>query len=208
MKDLFVFTADADAEGLIRSVLQRPKALGIRPITFDVERHVGRDPGMVKDGPEIARMKVQKSEYARLVLIWDHEGSGWHALTPDTAVAQIQQRLNGVTWENRSAAIVLVPELEEWIWRCRTSLARHLGLGARDFERRIADIAVGQNLPVERFVKEHPKELFGELFYQKRRSQPLPEDFSNVAASADLDAWASSKTFNRFRTVLQEWFSL
>lgn len=37
MKDLFVFTADADAEGLIKKVLQRPTALGIRPITFDVE---------------------------------------------------------------------------------------------------------------------------------------------------------------------------
>ena len=206
MKDLFVFTADADAEGLIRSVLNRSRGLGIRPITFDVERHVGRDPGMVKDGPEIARMKVQKADYKQLILVWDHDGSGWHTMKPDNAVAKIQQRLNGITWESRSAAIVIVPELEEWIWHCRTSLARHFELTPGGFDRVIEAIASDRDLSIERFSTEFPKEFLGDLFYKQRRCQPLPEDFANLAASANLQAWASSPTFRRFRTILREWF--
>jgi hypothetical protein len=32
---------------------------------------------MVKEGPEIARALVKKTEYSRLILVWDHHGSGW-----------------------------------------------------------------------------------------------------------------------------------
>lgn len=78
MKDLFVLTADSDAEALIKSVLQRHRDLKIHPISFEVQRFTGRDSGMVKEGPEIARVMVQKSEYSRLILVWDHHGSGWH----------------------------------------------------------------------------------------------------------------------------------
>lgn len=161
---------------------------------------------MVKEGPEIARMKVQKADYTRLILIWDHHGSGWHAMDPGAAIAKIQQRLNGVTWENRSAAIVLVPELEEWIWHCRASLAGHFRLAPAGFERIIEAIALRHGLQIERFARELPKEFFGELFYQQRRCQPLPADFANLAESANLEAWASSASFNRFRTVLRDWF--
>ncbi|HVO97122.1 MAG TPA: hypothetical protein VMT15_03605 [Bryobacteraceae bacterium] len=206
MKDLFVFTADADAEGLIRSVLQRPVHLGIRPITFDVERYTGRDSGMVTNGPEIARMKVQKTDYSRLILIWDHHGSGWHAHRPEVAVERIQLRLNGVTWEKRSAAVVLVPELEEWLWCCRTSLARHFSLTAIEFERAIAEVAGRRGVSVDKFSSKMPKEFFGELFYGQRRAQPLPEDFARLGAMANLDSWSASSTFHRFRSILQGWF--
>ena len=116
MKDLFVLTADADAEALMRAVLSRHKALQIRQIDFDIKRFPGRDNGMVKEGPEIARVLVNKSEYSRLLLMWDHHGSGWEKLNPDQAAIRIQERLDGVTWTGRSSAMVLVPELEEWLW--------------------------------------------------------------------------------------------
>ena len=65
MKDLFVWTADSDAQALIRAVLQRHRDLQIHPISFDVDRLFSRDSGMVKEGPEIARAKVKKTEYSR-----------------------------------------------------------------------------------------------------------------------------------------------
>ncbi|MEI7922852.1 MAG: hypothetical protein WCJ40_13170 [Planctomycetota bacterium] len=38
MKDLFVYTADADAQQFLKSILNRPQALFIKPIEFHVER--------------------------------------------------------------------------------------------------------------------------------------------------------------------------
>ena len=93
MKDLFVFTADADALAVIRGVLARPLAIGIRPVTYEVDRHTGRDPGMVKNGPELARMRVPKTAFEKLVLIWDHEGSGWEEKPADRAREEIRTRL-------------------------------------------------------------------------------------------------------------------
>ena len=112
MKDLFVLTADSDAEAVMRSILVRHKALGIRPIEAKVMRFAGRDSGMVKEGPEIARALVKKSEYSHLILLWDHHGSGWDNRASEWALDAIQQRLDGVTWAGRSAAIVAVPELK------------------------------------------------------------------------------------------------
>jgi hypothetical protein len=72
MTDLFVLTADTDTLAVMNAVLARPGDLGIRPVSFKVDRHVGRDPGVVKDGPELARMKAPKREFGKVILLWDH----------------------------------------------------------------------------------------------------------------------------------------
>ncbi|MDD3894262.1 MAG: hypothetical protein PHU36_04500 [Syntrophomonadaceae bacterium] len=56
MKDLFVLTADLDAKVVIQAILQRHNSLSIHPVSFDVDRHTMRDAGVVKDGPELARI--------------------------------------------------------------------------------------------------------------------------------------------------------
>lgn len=39
MKDLLLYVADADAQAFLNSLLNKPMALDIRQITFDIERH-------------------------------------------------------------------------------------------------------------------------------------------------------------------------
>jgi len=166
MKDLFVLTADADAQGLIRALLRRHGVLRIRPITFEVQRFTGRDAGMVKEGPEIARFIVKKTEFSRMILVWDHHGSGWEKFEPDKAVTRIERRLNWVTWADRSAGVVVVPELEEWLWHCPSSLARHFGSKADDFEATTTAALSQLNLTRERCCREKPKELFYAVLYK------------------------------------------
>ena len=206
MKDLFVLTADSDAQALIKALLERYRDLQIHPITFDVQRFVGRDPGMVKEGPEIARALVKKADYSRLILVWDHHGSGWEKLGVAEAVARIRQRLDGVTWIGRSAAIVVVPELEEWLWRCPASVARHLGSNSDDLERLVARAASGLNLSRERCCQDRPKELFEAVLYQRKRRTPLPEDFKMLGSSANLTNWSDSDTFGHLVAILRSWF--
>jgi hypothetical protein len=135
MKDLYVMTADSDAQALVKALLRRSRELRIRPVSAEVERLTSRDSGMMKEGPEIARAMVRKSEYSRLILIWDHHGSGWDNRPADQARAQIQTRLDGVTWMDRSAAVVIVPEPEEWLWHW-AGVARCLGAKAADSKLR------------------------------------------------------------------------
>lgn len=206
MKDLFVLTADSDAQALIRSLLRRHEDLQIRSISFEVQRYAGRDSGMVREGPEIARAMVKKSEYQRLILVWDHHGSGWHALGAEQAVARIEKRLDGVTWENRSAAVVLMPELEEWLWHCPASLAGLLGLSKAEFDALAARFAGEQDMPLARCSREAPKELFEAVLHHKERRKPLPEDFEKLGSSADLTDWTGSETFARLLGILRRWF--
>lgn len=111
MKDLFVLTPDSDAQGLLRGLLGRHKALDIAPIEVKVERFFGRDAGIVKSGPEIIRSLRLKDEYRHVVLLWDRDGSGWEKKSRGEAMPAVQQRLDGVTWTDRSRAVDGAPPL-------------------------------------------------------------------------------------------------
>jgi len=206
MKDLFVFTADADALAVIRSVLARPLAIGIRPVTYEVDRHTGRDPGMVRSGPELARMRVSKTAFAKLVLIWDHKGSGWEEKSADRAREEIQTRLKQVTWEGRSEAVAVVPEIEEWLWHSPISLAGHLQTGLAKLSALVQDFASKQNLDCDTCKLRYPKEVLEEIFYRLARRRPLPRDFEQIAMTASLNDWQTSQTFGVLVNTLRRWF--
>ena len=121
-------------------------------------------------------------------------------------MSRIQQRLDGVTWIERSAAVVVVPELEEWLWHGSTSVARYLGMIEAEFDTVTARLATGLNLSRERCCRERPKELFEAVLYHKMRRKPLPEDFKILGSSANLTEWRASETFGRLVEILRDWF--
>jgi hypothetical protein len=205
MKDLFVFTADADALAAIRSVLSRPQDIGIRPITSDFRRHTGRDSGMIKDGPELIRKLVLKTEFQKVILIWDYDGSG-ESKSPAESRAEIQRRLRQVTWEDRSEAVVVVPELEEWLWHDQGALARLLKTNSAELQQHVQSFADKRNAAPASCRGKFPKELFEHCFYQAYRRKPLQEDFERIASTADLVAWGTSATFGVFADILRNWF--
>ena len=207
MKDLFVLAADADAQALLQSLLSRHRALGIRPISYHVHRFPGRDSGMVQTGPEIARVLVDKSQYSRLLLIWDYHGSGWESKGVAHFAARIQERLNWVTWHQRASAVVLVPELEEWFWHCNRSIAMHLAMSETELGTSAGHAATRLGKPVEHSMQELPKELFEIVLHSRLRRQPLPEDFSILGASAKIGDLRRSKSFDSFNRILQSWFA-
>ena len=206
MRDLFVLTADADSQAMIGALLRRVAALHIRPISFEVRRFPGRDSGMVKEGPEIARVLVKKTEYSRLMLFWDHHGSGWERLASEAAEDRVQQRLDGATWTGRSCAIVAVPELEEWLWTCPDGIAGHVGLTTIDFRVLLNPIATKLGRSLEQCCRQKPKELFEAVLYRRTRRGPLPEDFRHLGSTLDVELMLSSTSFARFAAALQSWF--
>ena len=63
-KDLIVLVADKNMEYTIRAGLDRPKALGIRPVTFDFLQHIQRDGGVRSSGAELIRLRRRTFSHA------------------------------------------------------------------------------------------------------------------------------------------------
>jgi len=193
MTDLFVLTADTDTLAVMNAILARPADLGIRPITFKLDRHVGHDPGVMKDGPELVRMKASKAKFGKVVLLCDYRGSGWERRwTPEDCERRLQERLNGVTWRGNSRAIMVVPELESWLCQDLSALARYLGVNEAGLS----------SLPD---LTERIERSFS---YSRLRRKPRPRDFEEVARRADVTLWRRDPAFDGLVTTLQAWFQV
>ncbi|MCP4350029.1 MAG: hypothetical protein GY795_31505 [Desulfobacterales bacterium] len=205
MKDLYILTADADAEAVMRSVLNRYLSLEIRQITFDIDRSPMRDSGIVTNGPDLTRL--QKGKYRHVLLIWDYHGSGWEAKrTPEKSQEVILDRLLRITWENRAGAVVIVSELEEWLWYNHASLCNHLSINDGVLNNWIEEYAKKKNRTVDQIKAFEPKELFEHICLEKLRRTISPRDFEEIASRASLRNWQNSPSFIQIVTLLRKWF--
>lgn len=205
MKDLFVWTADADAQAVMQQVLSRHQAMGTRAITFEVDRHVGRDSGMVKDGPELTQFK--KGSFARLLLLLDHHGSGKEKEPVDAIQKQLSSRLDRVTWQDTHLVTIAVPELEEWLWHSPDALLKHLQIAEQEMNGWLAEFAgkTGGNVAVAR--RTQPKEMFEYLIRKKKQRKPSLNDFEQIAHLASLTGWQQGSTsFRAIAERLRQWF--
>ena len=205
MKDLLVYVADADALAFMKAILERPPALGIRPISFDIERHPMRDAGMVQSGAELARMK--KGRYHKALLMWDHHGSGRdHRQTPDVVSHEIQSKLDSFTWRENSAATVLVPELEQWLWFCENAMIAHLRITVTQLAEWQNEHARKQGLTAEVAKSDQPKECFEYIMRRKLKRTISPRDFEEIAKRASITSLAGCRSFSVIAQTLRSWF--
>jgi hypothetical protein len=129
-KDLIVLVADKNMDFAVRGILGRPTALGIRGLAADVHVHPERDPGCFRRGPDFLRPFGGQYRYALAIL--DHEGSGQeHRLTPVEMEQDLEHRLAGTGWKGRSAAIVIAPALDVWVWSDSPHVDEILGWGGK-----------------------------------------------------------------------------
>lgn len=205
MKDLLVFAADADAMAFLDALLKRPQALGIRPIDFTADRHTGRDPGMVQSGPELARL--HKGQFRKVLLVWDHHGSGReHRQSPELVARELQDRLNTCTWSGNSATCVVVPELESWLWHCQVAMARHCGITTQQLQQWAVERAGKLGCSVDALKAEQPKELFEHVLGERLQRTVSPRDFKEIGTAASVRSLRGSASFSALLSQLQTWF--
>lgn len=127
MKDLVVLVADKDAEYALRGLLERPRALGIRQITYDIFVHQRHDPGCFRESHNFLRAFA--STHGHALIMFDFEGSGRDGKQSAEDLAEsVLKRLQQNGWPSgRAEVIVLVPELEIWVWNPSPHVARALG---------------------------------------------------------------------------------
>lgn len=206
MKDLLVYTADADAMAFMRSLLKRPQALGIRDLVFESERHPQRDCGMVQSAAELVRMK--KGQYDKVLLMWDHHGSGREHRQPAHEVAaEVQNKLDTYTWRNNSAVMVLIPELEQWLWFCEQAVANHYGISPNTLQDWIKLRSDQVESPADELRRDKPKELFEFIVREKIKRTISPRDFEGIGAKISVPALERCQTFSFITGTLRKWFA-
>lgn len=119
--DLVVLTADQDILNFLKRLLDtRCESLQIRPLKYEIKKHIGRDPGCRVISGKILTSYVSTHKYA--IVVFDHEGCGGNKKTREELEAEVEAAL-AKKWEDRVAVVVIYPELEAWIWTMPSKVA-------------------------------------------------------------------------------------
>ncbi|NMA45088.1 MAG: hypothetical protein GX945_00850 [Lentisphaerae bacterium] len=204
-KELIVLVADLDAENSLRGLLRRYKALNIRPlrpeVDYDILRHPQRDSGCRSNAEYFLENYVNTHHHA--LVVFDRDGCGWEDRDASEIEDSVEQRLAQTGWDQRCAAIVIVPELEAWVWSRSPHVAAELGWqertpNLRDWLEQNAFLSAGLLKPAD------PKKAMQEAMRAvgKARSARV---FSRLAETVSLKG-CQDRAFNKLRRVLEQWF--
>jgi len=199
-RDLVILVADNDAELAIRSMLSRHQALGTRPIKWDTYRHPERDPGCRLQGVEFLRTFTRT--HAHAILLFDREGCGSTA-SREEIEGKLERALEKSGWGGRSAAVVLDPELEIWVWSRSPEV--DVVLGWADREPKLWDWLGENGLRGQDEEKpRRPKEAMQGALREVRKPRS-PSLYQQLAQRVSLTR-CTDPAFKKLREVLQTWF--
>lgn len=199
-RDLILLVADKNIEYTVRGLLTRPKALGVRAITFDVLPHPERDPGCLLRAPEF--LQSFEGKYRHALVLLDLEGSGRGTEPRAVLEEDLEARLSKA-WDMRAAAVVMAPELEAWLWSDSPHVEEVLGWhgrkpGLRSWLRDQGFLTGPEPKP------GRPKEAVEEALRvaRKPRSSAL---YRQLAERVSFRR-CTDPAFGKFLQVLRQWF--
>lgn len=203
--DLVVLVADQDQEFAIRGLLAaRAADLRMRPVTTTTFRHPQRDPGCRKGATEFLRGFLRSSAHA--LVVFDHHGSGAHADAAAEVEAAVETTLSRNGWSERSACIVIEPELENWVWSDSPEVDRIVGWNADALPgARLRDwLAARGHWTSGRAKPADPKAALRAALREVRR-QPSASLFEDLAERVPLQG-CSDRAFLKLCSTLRTWF--
>lgn len=208
--DLIVLVADGNMESAVRSLLKRHQALGIRAIDAEIIKAAGtNDPGCIHSCVGYLHGYLKTHAFALVML--DFEGSGQENQTPEQIEAHIQEKLVQDGWvfsgedlpdSPRAEAVVIRPELENWVWTTSAQLPQALGWPVGEELRSWLE---SQQLWEQNQAKpSDPKKALEKTlrFLRKPRSSSI---YKNIAETVSFKH-CSDTAFQRFCAILRRWF--
>jgi hypothetical protein len=208
VRDCLFLVADKNMEGVLKGFLSRPgvhASLGCGPFNFDPRRdlhvaHGQNDPGLYTRANEFLQPYAQSHRHATVVI--DEEWDG----TP--GADQIERRLTDhlvqAGWQQDfCCAVVIAPELENWIWQDSPHVCEQLGFEGSYAELRGQLERKGYWRSGE--VKPHrPKEAVEEVLRMNKipRSSAIYRDLATrIKTSRCTDS-----AFLKLREAMRRWF--
>lgn len=200
-KDLVVLTPGKDDSSAIGAMLDRYAALGIRPITFELQQHPGRDAGCRGNASEFLRR--ERNRFRHALVVFDLEGCGAEAMSREQLETEVDRALAASGWSDRAAAVVIDPELEVWVWANSPHVAQVLGW--QDREPSLSAWLKTEGLQSEGAAKPHkPKEAVQRALQiaGKKRSSAIYAELANLVSLQRCE----DPAFVKLKTTLQRWF--
>ena len=198
---LLVVVADRQMQAAIKTLLQeRQPDLGVELSAFDVRRHPNSDPGCRVAIVEQVRQAPRG--FARLLVVFDYDGCG-STEPPERIREKVEDNLARNGWKGRSKVIVIVPELESWIWGPSEGAARALGWG-RGFPELRAWLAEEGLWPPAHAKPPDPKKA-AERVLGRSEKRLDAHFFRGLAAAADFRD-CRDPAFCALRDTLREWY--
>jgi hypothetical protein len=201
VNDLVILCADKNMEATLGAILPRAQPLGIKNITYKIYVHAHHDAGCLNSSDQFLRNFINQYKYA--LVVFDLEGCG-EELNRVHLEEKVENKLARVGWKDRSAVIVLDPELEIWVWTRSPHVDDVLGWGqrvptVRDWLIQRNHIRSGNHKP------ERPKEALEAALREVRtpRSSAL---YAQLASRVSLHGH-NEPAFIKLRTILAKWFS-
>lgn len=133
-RDLFVLVADTQMQATIEGLLTRRQALGIRELNSDVKVHPRKDAGCRSDAA--AYLRPFSGQFQYCLVVFDHEGCGREEVPPDTIRESMLKELSASGWKDRCEVVVIVPELESWVWNPSRKVDEICGWSGRTLDLR------------------------------------------------------------------------
>jgi len=203
-KELIVLVADKSMRESVKALLGRHQSLGIRPLSpadYDVVVQINYDSSVVLSAHEFLRSQSYRYRYA--MVLCDRHGCGREDQSREELEADLEDRLRHSGWEGRSAAVVIDPELENWLWTDSPHVEEALGWkgrrpGLREWMREKGFWAEDRAKP------DAPQRCLDEALYcvQKPRSSAL---FRAVAERVSLRR-CQDPAFVKLARTLRSWF--
>ena len=201
MKDLVCLVADRQIEATISTLLDRPRALGIRPITKEILRHPESDPGCYERPTDLLR--GYRNEVERALVVLDHAWKGVPATSGPELEILIEARLSREGMAGWAVPVVIEPELETWVFSASSHVDKVLGWQGRS-------PALREALETHRLWKpEDPKPADPKAALEwavrqagKRRDTPIYRELARRVSTRRCQ----DRAFLRLRNLLQDWF--
>jgi hypothetical protein len=198
--DLVVLAADKNTEYGLRGLLARHRSLGIRAISVQTYVHPNHDPGCAQKSHEFLHPFCE--DYARAIVVFDHDGCGREHRTPIELEEDVRQQLAANGWGNRAAAIVIDPELESWVFAASPHVETCIGWS--NGVRAKAWLHQQGFWPADAIKPPDPKAAL-EAALRKLKRPRSSSIYKCLAESVGLNSCVDP-AFARLKGILQPWF--
>ena len=200
-RDLVVLVADADMRITTEALLQRAQSFSIREISYEVYTHPQRDPGCF--GRSERFLAPFQSRFSYALVLFDRMGCGHEAKSREELEKEVEDRFTPTGWRDRVVAIVIDPELENWVWSDSPHVDAELGWKGRNptLGQWLAEKAQWQPGTPK---PQQPKEAMLAALKEVRKPRS-PSIFGKLAATVGLGR-CTDPAFTKFKATLRGWF--
>lgn len=208
MRDCLFLVADKNMEGMLKGFFSRSSfhhALACGRFDFDTRQdllvaHGQNDPGLFTRANEFLQPYASTHRHAIVIVDAEWDGSpGGHAISQ-----RLNEHLINAGWsDDRGCAVVIDPELENWVWQDSPHVCSALGFD--DSYATLRSTLEAQGFwQASRAKPDRPKEAVEWVLRQakKGRSSAI---YQQLAARVTAQG-CSDQAFHTLRNALLRWF--